>query len=277
MSTDKESPALRFLYGTAVGRILLRPLTSRTVSKICGAFLDSRLSKPLIKGFIKKNGIDLNDYADRDFACFNGCFTRRILPELRPIDTDENALISPCDARLTVYPVNRDTVMPIKQSAYSVRSLLKNGELAEKYDGGLCLVFRLCVDDYHRYCYIDSGKKTDNVFIPGKLHTVRPIALEKVPVFTENCREYTTIESKVFGSITQIEVGAMLVGRIVNHDGACETLRGKEKGLFLYGGSTVVVLLEKGKAVIDKKYISASENGTETRVLMGQRIGTSAE
>ena len=48
---------LGFLYGTAVGRVILKPLTAVWLSKLCGAFLDSRLSKPLIKGFIKNKSL----------------------------------------------------------------------------------------------------------------------------------------------------------------------------------------------------------------------------
>ena len=90
-------------------------------------------------------------------------------------------LCAPCDGLLSVWNISEDTVIPVKQSQYTVSSLLKDKELAAEYDGGLCLVFRLCVDNYHRYSYADSGKKGPNIFIPGVLHTVRPIALESRP------------------------------------------------------------------------------------------------
>ena len=127
--------------------------------------------------------------------------------------------------------MNKDTVIPVKQSQYTLASLLQNDQLAAEYEDGLCLVFRLCVDNYHRYSYADSGKKSSNVFIKGVLHTVRPIALENRPVFVENCREYTQIESEAFGKIIQMEVGAMLVGRIVNLEGEGFAERGKEKAI----------------------------------------------
>ena len=81
-------------------------------------------------------------------------------------------------------------------------------------------MFRLTVEDYHRYFYIDGGSKGENVFIEGRLHTVQPIALEHRRVFTENCREYTVLHTENFGDVTQVEVGAMMVGRIVNNQGA---------------------------------------------------------
>ena len=83
---DKAGAAsLRFLYNTAVGRILLFPLICRPVSFIAGKFLDSRLSKIFVKRFIKSNGIDMTDYEDRASNSFNDFFTRRVKESARPV------------------------------------------------------------------------------------------------------------------------------------------------------------------------------------------------
>ena len=153
---------------------------------------------------------------------------------------------------------------------------LQDEELAASFDGGVCLVFRLCVDNYHRYSYADSGKKGRNVFIPGVLHTVRPVALESLPVFSENCREYTVIESECFGKIVQMEVGAMLVGRIVNAEGEGTAVRGKEKGFFEYGGSTIILLVGAGKLSLRSDIADNSRMGCETPVQMGECIAVAA-
>ncbi len=273
MKKNKQG-ALGFLYNTAFGRMLLKPLCSRSLSKMCGAFLSCRLSKPLIKKFVKNNGIDLNDYESDNFKCFNDCFCRKIKPELRPIDREKNHFISPCDGLLSVYKISNDTVLPIKQSRYTIEELLNGDEISNKYRDGICLVFRLCVDHYHRYCYVDNLKKGKNIFIKGKLHTVRPIALERYPVFVQNCREYTVMETESFGTVTQVEVGAMLVGKIKNNHKEGEFSRGEEKGMFLYGGSTVVLLVEKGRLSIDEKFFKATEKYEEIPVKMGECLFT---
>lgn len=264
---------LGFLYNTLPGRIMLKPLTSRRFSKACGKFMDSPASKILIKPFVKKNGIDLGQYYSDDFRCFNDCFTRKIHEEERPVDRDPDALIAPCDGLLSAYRIDTDMVMPAKQSWYTIGSLLGGSKEAVKFEDGIALVFRLCVDDYHRYIYFDSGTKSDNVFIPGKLHTVRPVALKTVPVFTENCREYTIMETKNFGTVCQIEVGAMLVGRINNHQGEGTFMRGQEKGMFMYGGSTIIMLFEKDKVTLPKPVMQATWREKEIPVQMGQMIG----
>lgn len=272
IAPPKDSAALRFFYHTAIGRLLLKPLISRTVSKICGRFMDSRLSKPMIRKFVKKNGIDLNQFYSDDFKCFNDCFCRKIREGLRPIHPDENALIAPCDGLLSAYHIQKNTVLPVKQSLYTLEDLIGDKELAARYEDGVCLVFRLCVTHYHRYSYPVSGRKGENIFLKGKLHTVRPIALETYPVFIRNCREYTVIESEKFGSVLQMEVGALLVGKIANLHGSGDVVRGEEKGKFLYGGSTVILLLEKERANIPQKLFDNTQNGLETPVLLGEKI-----
>lgn len=263
----KESAALRFLYRTRVGRILLKPLTCRFVSRVAGTFLDSGASRFLIQRFVKKYRIDLSEYEAALYPSFNAFFTRRIRPECRPIDPDPEALISPCDAFLTVVPLKDGTVLPLKQSEYTLTDLLKDEKLAKRYQNGWCLVFRLCVDHYHRYAFPDSGKTSAPVFIKGKLHTVRPIALETLPVFVRNSRSYQVLETAHFGRMIQMEIGALLVGKIVNHPVTAFS-RGQEKGLFLYGGSTVILLLERDAAAVLPEFIGEEE----TPVRLGQKI-----
>jgi len=274
MKTPNENGGfLGFLYGNAFGRMILKLLTARWISKLAGAFLSCRISKLFISRFVKNNNIDLDEYYADDFRSFNDCFCRKIKEDRRPVDMDPTHLISPCDSYLTATTINEGTVLFIKQSQYTVSDLLGGDAVAEKYKDGLCLVFRLCVEHYHRYHYPDNGTKGENTFIEGKLHTVRPIALEACPVFAQNCREYTVMETENFGTVTQVEVGAMMVGRIKNLHGAHTFKRGEEKGMFLFGGSTVVLLLEKGKATLKDEILEASARGEETPVKMGEHIG----
>ena len=273
VTNEKQNRLLSRLYGSSAGRMLLKLLTAPTLSRAAGAFMDSRLSKPLIKPFIRRSGIDMSQFEQRDFRSYNDFFTRRVLPGKRTVDMSPERLISPCDSKLTVYSIDRRSVFRIKGSRYRVSDLLGSRELAQRYCGGLCLIFRLEVDDYHRYCYFDSGRKSENIFISGELHTVNPIALEKYNIYKRNSREYTIMETENFGTAAQIEVGAMMVGRICNLHGAGEFVRGEEKGRFEFGGSTIVLLLEKGVAVIDADILKNSSEGIETAVKYGEGIG----
>lgn len=265
--------ALKFLYYNILGAPVLRLMTSRWVSKLAGRYLDGGLSRGKIKKYIKKHGIDMSQFIEEEYKSFNAFFTRRIRPELRPFDLDPDALVSPCDAKLSAYRIDENSKFRIKGFEYTTESLLKNAELAQRFDGGLCLVFRLTVTDYHRYFFFDGGTAHGNTFIKGRLHTVRPAALEKRRVFTENCREYTVLETDNFGTAVQVEVGAMMVGRIVNDVKSDRFERGDEKGRFEFGGSTVVLLLQKDRAEIDDEFFANTALDRETIVKCGERIG----
>jgi phosphatidylserine decarboxylase len=275
VTNKKQNKLLKTLYGSVGGRIMLKLLTAPALSRAAGRFMDSRLSKPLIKRFIRSSGIDTSQYVMYNFPSYNAFFTRSVKPEMRPVDMTPQHLISPCDSKLSVYRIDRKSIFRIKGSRYRISDLIDHKFLADRFNGGLCLIFRLEVDDYHRYCYIDSGVKTGNTFIEGVLHTVNPIALEKYNIYKRNSREYTLIHTDNFGDVIQVEVGAMMVGRICNHDEAGPVKRGQEKGMFEFGGSTIVVLLEKGKASIDKDILKNSAEGYETIVKYGEKIGTS--
>lgn len=218
----------------------------------------------------------MSQFEDRDFKSFNDFFTRKLAQNSRFIDSDPSALISPCDSRLSVYGITEKAIFNIKGVPYSVESLLKDSDLASEFSQGLCLIFRLCTDDYHRYCYFDNGSKGENIFIKGRLHTVQPIAFERYDVYAENCREYTVMNTENFGKAVQIEVGALMVGKISNFHEKSDFKRGDEKGMFEFGGSTIVLLLKKDSAVISQEILENSAQGIETIVKYGEAIGRKA-
>lgn len=278
---ERKRITVRFLYRTIIGRLILKLLVRPKFSVFMGNFLSSPFSRRLVPIYVRKNKIDLSECERTEFTSFNDCFTRKLKDGLRPIDEDPAALISPCDGMLSAYRIDSGLVLPVKQSDFLISDLLGDQELADSFEGGLCLVFRLQVGDYHRYVFFDDGLAHEPREIPGKLHAVSPIALRKIPVFTENSREITMIDSEHFGTAAQIEVGALVVGLIDNYpldplepSSAARVHRGSEKGLFLFGGSTIIILLEKDRA---KLLSGALENGTgnvEIPVRLGQRIGT---
>lgn len=272
MKENEETKILKFLYHTVPGRVVLKILTAPLLSKIAGAYMDLGVSKIHIKSFIKNAGIDLSEYEPEKYRCFNDCFTRKIKPENRPVCVDAERIVAPCDGKLSAYRISEDSDFYIKKSHYRIQDLLKDSKKAPDYNGGICLIFRLCVDNYHRYGYVDDGIIVENKYIPGKLHTVRPIAVNRYPVFIQNSREYTVIKTKNFGTVSQIEIGAMMIGKIKNHQTSGAVVKGAEKGMFLYGGSTIAVLLEKDAAKIAEKYFENTENDIETGVKYGQAL-----
>ena len=49
--------------------------------------------------------------------------------------------------------------------------------------------------------------------------------------------------------------------------------RGDEKGMFLFGGSTVIVLGEPGRWALDQRILDYTNEGVETYLKMGQPLG----
>lgn len=264
---------LEKVYTSPLGRALIKPFTAPVFSKIMGAVLDTRLSSLFIVPFVKKHNIQMEDYKSKFYNSYNEFFSREIKPEKRLIDGEVASMISPADGKLSVYPISEDLHINIKHTTYSIASLLKSQKLAADYEGGYAIVIRLTVDNYHRYCYVADGQKGKNHYIQGILHTVNPIANDYVPIYKENTREFCRIRTKYFGEIIQMEVGAMLVGKITNYHDRKEVVKGEEKGKFEFGGSTVVVLVKKDMMDLDEDLLENTKNGYETIVKMGERIG----
>ncbi len=271
---EKINKSVRFLYHTFLGRICLKIITRRWISKLVGKYMNSKLSRRRIKKAIKQYGIDMNQYENINYQSYNHFFTRKLKENICPINYDNNVLISPCDAKLSVYKIDQiSNTFNIKESIYNINDLINDSIIASNYIDGYCLIFRLTVDDYHRYCYIDDGYKEENHFIKGILHTVQPISLEKYKVFHQNCREYTILHTNNFFDVLHIEVGAICVGKIKNLHQKYEFHRGEEKGMFEFGGSTIILLFSKDTIIIDQDIINNSNNDIETIVKMGEKIG----
>lgn len=268
----KSSKSLDFFYCTFIGRLLLKIIVLRPVSSLVAIYMNSRLSKPRIKRFINKNDINKFEYDDRRYKSYNDFFTRKVISCKRPIMGNKNILISPCDSKLLAYTINDDLTLKIKGSYYSINSLVEK-DIMDEYKGGIALVFRLSVDNYHRYCYIDNGTKSKNYYIKGVLHTVQPLSISKYNFFKTNSREYTILYTDNFDKVIEIEIGALMIGRIKNNHQEYTFKKGEEKGYFEFGGSTIVLLFKKGVINLDKDIIENSKEEIETIVKYGEGIG----
>ena len=260
---------LDFLYNNPVGRIFLGIAVSPFVSNIYASKNAKKSSVKKIPGFIKEHNIDMSDFEDREYKSFTDFFTRKIRYGKRPVDMTPGALISPADSKLLVYEIEKDTSMRIKGRTYTVDEILADAENAKEFAGGYALVFRLTVDDYHRFCYPDKGCLISKRFIKGKLHTVSPVS-KNHKIYMENTRLVNLLKTEKFGTIAYIEVGAMLIGRIVDN-GTDVFEKGQEKGYFEPGGSTVIIMVRNVE--IDKDIMEQSASGIETKVRYGERIG----
>ena len=266
-----QAGLLRVLYETVPGRVLLKLAIHPAVSRLYALYQHALLSKKKITGFAKQNGIDLSGWNVDSFGSFNDFFTRQ---RVNHTYAASDELIAVADSRLAAYPVSEDLRLSIKHSEYTLREIVGEDMPLAPFAGGTCLVFRLAVQDYHRYVFPDSGETVKTVSIPGVLHTVRAISAQ-CRVYAHNHRVCTLLETKHFGPMLQVEVGALMVGKIHNHP-VQHFSRLQEKGYFEFGGSTILLLVPQNIAV-DADILAKTREGVETKVTLGETIGKREE
>jgi phosphatidylserine decarboxylase len=266
---------LVWLYNNPVGEATMWALAKRKlVSSIYGTMMDRTSSAKKIHPFIEDFDIDMSVAQKQEFSNFNDFFTRKLKNNARPIDTSTTIVVSPADGKILAYADISNTDFIIKGYRFDVTSFLDNPDLAQKYQDGALLIIRLAPMDYHRFHFPVSGNVSPNKMIDGDYYSVNPFALrKKAEIFCLNKREYTILSNPIFGEVVMAEVGATMVGSMVQTFNGSTVNKGEEKGYFKFGGSTVVLLFETTKIHIDKDLLINTAKGYETTVKMGERIG----
>ncbi|MCL1922609.1 MAG: phosphatidylserine decarboxylase [Propionibacteriaceae bacterium] len=258
--------ALVWLYTTGLGRLVANVLvTQRWFSRFLGWPMTWKSSASRIPGFISQHSVKTKDFESTDYESFADFFGRRLAEDARHFDLDPRRLVAPADSKVSVSPIGQ--TLTIKGFDYTLETLLGRELPTDGFTWAV--IFRLSIDDYHRFHFIDDCEILDQYEIPGKLHTVGPQS-DGRGVFAENHRVVTRLATQHFGEVIQVTVGALLVGRI--HMEPVElAFRGQEQGHFGLGASTIVLLVN---ANIDSDIIADSEAGIETRIRVGESVGS---
>ncbi len=265
---------LKWLYNNPIGELSLYALVKRKlISDFYGNRMNSANSKTKIAKFISDFNIEMHKFENTDYKSFNDFFTRKYKPEFIKIDTNSNVLISPADSKVLAYKNIQNTNFIVKGAKFNLSEFLQNDSLANVYKDGSLFIFRLCPADYHRFHFPFSGTTLKNTKINGFYYSVSPIALRKnVEIYCENKREYTIFKTQYFDNVIMAEVGATLVGSIINTHKSKKLLKGEEKGFFKFGGSTIILILKKGTIKIDNDLINNTLNNLETEIKFGEQI-----
>lgn len=275
---------LKILYGDGVlsrlPSFFLLPLFARVhvLSKLYGAYQKSRFSRAKVKPFIRLFDVDASEFLDPvdSYCSFNDFFIRRLKVEARPIAKGDDVAILPADARYLVYPdIEKADGFWVKGKKFSLSKLLQDEKLAEQYKQGAMVIARLCPVDYHRFHFPCQALPGEARLINGPLFSVNPMALKRnIEILNENKRMITELQTKHFGKVLYIEVGATYVGTIRQTYSANEPYtKGEEKGYFEFGGSCLILLFEPHKIAFDQDLIEVSSQKREVRGLLGQSLG----
>ena len=276
--------ALELFYGDHFFSRLMKigPLTLLAKYPFFSAFygyLQKRAaSKKKILPFIKKFDVDSSEFLEdtRSFSSFNDFFIRHLKPEARPIASGDDIAVMPADARYYFYQhIEKNTGFIVKGERLNLKELLQDSALAEEFTGGSLLIARLCPSDYHRFHFPCDCIPQETRFINGWLYSVNPLAIKKnVSIFVKNKRTVCELQTKQFGKVLYLEIGATNVGSIhQTYTPFVKQTKGTEKGYFEFGASSLILLFKKDAIQFDADLIEATKEGIEMRCLMGQRMG----
>lgn len=270
-------------------------LPQHAVSRVLYRFarLRTRAKDPLVRWFVRRFAVDMAEAAEPDtraYATFNDFFVRALRPGARPLEGDEDSIVSPVDGRVSrIGAIDGDRLIQAKGIDYSLTALVGGDPgLAARFGGGGFATLYLAPGDYHRVHMPLAGKLARMVYVPGRLYSVAPWTVATIRgLFARNERICALFET-AHGPLGLVLVGAINVaaietvwaglatpprGRRVAHwyydADAPHLARGEEMGRFNMG-STVIVLAPAG----------VSWNGGHAagdRVRVGQRLGTVAD
>jgi phosphatidylserine decarboxylase len=271
--------SIKWSYESPLGKGLTELFIKKKLfTKVYGSFCDTKFSKGKINKFIENFNIDMDisESKESEFNNFNDFFVRKLTKEARPIDSSFSSLPSPGDGRLLAYQnISVNKLIQVKEIHYTLGELIGDEEIAKSFEGGTCLVLRLCPTDYHRYHFVDNGIPLESHVVNGNYYSVNPMALERIPkLYCQNKREWSLFKSDNFGDILHVEVGATCVGTIIQtYIPNSPVSKGDEKGYFKFGGSTTILFFKKDFVRIDEDILEHSNNRIECKVLMGETIG----
>lgn len=276
-----ESPPaqglLKFLYNNPFGKTAMLPIAKRKfISEWYGRNMDQPSSVKKIQDFVDQLDIDMSESLKpiSEFTSFNDFFYRELKPGVRPIG---EGLVSPGDGRLIAFEnVAELGNFFVKGKKFTLPEFLDDPRLAEEYENASLLVLRLAPNDYHRFHFPYNGVPEEAVKIKGSYYSVSPIAVANnfTKVFSENKRDYCILRTEDKSDILLAPVGATMVGSIVEtYTPGQPVKKGDEMGYFAFGGSSIVMLINKDKLAIDKDILENTDNKLETLVKMGEKIG----
>ncbi|KFZ43774.1 phosphatidylserine decarboxylase [Anoxybacillus flavithermus] len=259
---------LKWLYRLFI-ELTNQPLTSKCLA----SFTRSKWSRLVIPSYAKVYKVNEEEMEKKlhEYETLQQLFVRTLKEGIRPVDTHPNSVVSPVDAVIEDIGIITDQKeIVVKGKTYSIREMLGDDQIAEKYLHGTFIILYLSPSHYHRIHSPICGEVVKQWELGGKSYPVNRLGLKygKAPL-SKNYRRITELCTN--GMYTAIvKVGAMFVNSIELTHERDYVKKGEEIGYFSFG-STVVLLFEKDVFTLDEQIVPPLE------VKMGQRIGFLAQ
>ncbi|MBE9519680.1 MAG: phosphatidylserine decarboxylase [Proteobacteria bacterium] len=238
-----------------------------------GKYLDSQASLAGVEKWLKDSSVNNEEFVvpEGGYKSFNDYFVRRLKPGRRPVaGLDEDAVVvSPADCIINLInnDITAESDIKLKGNmTLNISRLLGGSKLAEKFIGGRAYACFLMPENYHHYHSPVAGmvvEARDNVGnklfgledLIDMVNQGNPGYNRDFSVFEDFKHGYLIIETEKMGKVAMVPVGLQTVGSVVfrdkfkaiNADQPVEINKGEAVGHFAYGGSTVLLIFEKGK------------------------------
>jgi len=213
--------------------------------------------------------LDLSEAKKARFDSLHDCFIRELKDGARPIDPDPQVLTSPCDAIVGACGrIDGATLLQAKGFPYTLRELLGDAAIADRFQDGQYVTLRLTASMYHRFHAPHDARVEAIRYISGDTWNVNPIALKRVErLFCRNERAIISLRLQSNGDpLLLVPVAAILVASIrltfadvrlhLKYRGpnvipcAAELAKGEQMGWFEHG-STIIVFSPSGYGLCD--------------------------
>jgi phosphatidylserine decarboxylase len=243
--------------------------------RLYALYENSRWSTREIEPFIRKYHIDLAEFEPVQWRSFAEFFDRRFRPGVRRFPSTPEEMGAFAEARYFGWKkVTPDQKFPVKGHSLNPTQILGSVERARLFARGPVLLVRLAPVDYHHVHYFDDGKTLDHQRLGNRLWTVNWHALQSKPdILFANERHVNILETRNFGRLGFVEVGALSVGRIAQvHPVDLPFKRGEEKSVFRFGASAIVVFGEPGKWSPSADVLAHTNENVETLLRLGECV-----
>lgn len=244
------------------------------LTNIAWKIADMKVSRKLIKWFVKKNCVDMSEYPEDFYKTFNEFFYRKINLKNRPLAQDPAAIISPADGCVLGFTDIWKNKLFIKNDYFDLHQLLLDKELYEEFENCSCVIIRLTPRDYHRFHFPIDWNILLERNIEWKYYSVSKYAfIKKANILSQNKRFLTLINNEKMWNVVFIQVWATFVWSIIhNHLQTQNVLKWNEYWYFKFWWSSIVLLFRKWTVSISKDILENTQNWIETYLRMGEEI-----
>jgi phosphatidylserine decarboxylase len=277
--------AIRFLYSSvreSAPRLFAAMTSARMSSFLAFLNYESFVGRRLAGGrrFMGRCGIDFSECLDdpAQLQTLAQIFERKIRYwETRPMSKESKHVVAPADSRMVWGSFREDTPLFIKGKFFDLEELLGGVADWRRFVDGDWAVFRLTPDKYHYSHSPVAGVVKEFLKLDGACHACNPAAVvEVVTPYSKNRRHVTVIDTDVpggsgVGLVAMVEVAALMIGDIVQccsierYRAPLDMLpglfltRGSPKSRYRPGGSTDVLLFERGRILMSGDLVRAQQ------------------